>query len=99
MFVHGAAGLFPSPATRRHWIAGGRGPDRRPTAIDRRERHVGPELAGLEQGERGVAVAGDRHVMSCPFQEQPDGVLYGRILIHDQDVGQIPVLQTGGPIN
>ena len=48
------------------------------------------ELARLEQSERLVAVAGHCDVMTGPLQKQPDRELYGRIVIHDQDVGQIP---------
>lgn len=46
-------------------------------------------LGAEEVSWSSVAIAGGRHVMTSPFQQQPDGDLYGRIVPHDQDAGHV----------
>jgi hypothetical protein len=45
------------------------------------------------------SAAGDCDVMTGPLQNQPDRDLHGRVVIHDQDVGQLknPPDRMGSP--
>ena len=42
------------------------------------------EIAGFEQREPFAAVAGGDHAVACAFEQQADGGLNRRIVIHDQ---------------
>ena len=48
------------------------------------------EIAGLEQGDALLSVAGGDHAMAGPLQQKADGGLHRCIVIHDQYSCQLP---------